>query len=322
MVLTNEFKFMFEIAFSNAISENIKGLIDNKHLYQNMNVEFPAVKEVFEQHSFHIENDRASKEMENLTRDLYESASEATWKINPPREEHIDVGFAITASNSNSEPTKGFFDIRFTPPTIQTFCSICKRVQPYNFIRGEEFVEHILKCQHKDILGLQVFVMVYQCQACKEPPEVFMIRRNKTKITLCGRSPMEIALVKPIIPKSHRKYFSDAIIAFNSGQVLAGEFLLRTFVEQYVRQVTGESESQETDEIFTKYSQTLPQDFKDRFPSLSSIYSNLSVDIHKGEGVEGKFKSAREKIETHFEAKRIFKIQNYNKESQSLVEQK
>ena len=50
------------------------------------------------------------------------------------------------------------------------------------------------------------------------------------KISLNGRSPMEATNVPDYLPKDQKKYFSDALIAYNSGQILAGIFLLRIFV--------------------------------------------------------------------------------------------
>jgi hypothetical protein len=84
-------------------------------------------------------------------------------------------------------------------------------------------------------VAVQIFFLAYECQSCKSFPEVFMIRREKMKLTPSGRTPIEKVEIPKFIPKAQREFFSDAIIAFNSGQILAGKFLLRTFVEQYVR---------------------------------------------------------------------------------------
>jgi hypothetical protein len=128
------------------------------------------------------------------------------------------------------------------------------------------------------------------------------------KIIQSGRTPIEKVEIPKYIPKAQKKFFSDAIIAFNSGQVLAGKFLLRTFVEQYIRDFTGEKSSQNIDEIFEKYSANLPDDFKQRFPSLSKLYAQLSVDIHCADSTEGSFIQAQKDISKHFEAKRLFEI--------------
>ena len=126
------------------------------------------------------------------------------------------------------------------------------------------------------------------------------------KLTLSGRTPMEQFKVPKLFPKARRRFISDAAIAFNSGQVLAANFLLRTFIEQYVRAETDNLQSQDLDDIFAKYGVKLPDDFKQRFPSLKSIYETLSVDIHSATGSQATFLKARKDIETHFDAKRIF----------------
>ena len=121
---------------------------------------------------------------------------------------------------------------------------------------------------------------------------------------------MEVVETATYIPKSVGKYFSDAIIAFNSGQILAGNFLLRTFVEQYVRGKSPTPESQDIDALFENYSKSLPDDFKQRFPSLQSTYNQLSKDLHSATGSKNVFKSERENIEKHFQAKEIFDLKD------------
>jgi hypothetical protein len=149
---------------------------------------------------------------------------------------------------------------------------------------------------------------MYQCQACKSIPEAFLIRRQESKISLSGRTPMEIVKVKNFLPKKQRKFCANAIVAYNSGQVLAGNFLLRTFIEQYIRDECKDPESRDVDDLFRKYGETLPEDFKQHFPSLQKVYDQLSNDIHGAVGSEAIFIKARADIEEHFDARRIFKL--------------
>jgi hypothetical protein len=52
----------------------------------------------------------------------------------------------------------------------------------------------------------------------------------------------------------------------------------------------------------------LPADFKKRFPSLKDLYARLSDDLHRAAGAPDTFDKARQEIEEHFEARRLFKI--------------
>src|SRR4030042_4379170 len=138
-----------------------------------------------------------------------------------------------------------------------------------------------------------------------------MIRRKGLKLNLEGRSPIEHVAVPKVIPKKQDKYYSDAIIAHNSGQTLAGLFLLRTFIEQYIRNLYNRSELP-VDQLIEQYMASLPTDFKSRFPSLQDMYSQLSEAIHMATASEELFASTVEKINRHFDAKRLFGLRSEN----------
>jgi len=52
----------------------------------------------------------------------------------------------------------------------------------------------------------------------------------------------------------------------------------------------------------------LPEDFKTRFPSMRTLYGDLSVDIHGASGSPALFERALVEIVQHFEARRLFKL--------------
>jgi hypothetical protein len=127
------------------------------------------------------------------------------------------------------------------------------------------------------------------------------------KLILCGRAPIEEVEVPSVIPKKISKYFSDAIVAYQSGQTLAGNFLLRTIIEQWCRSKIQEP-SLKADEIIDKYMESLPDNFNSQFKSMREIYGKLSDDIHKAIGSPGLFEEAKDAIIEHFEARRIFRL--------------
>ncbi len=122
--------------------------------------------------------------------------------------------------------------------------------------------------------------------------------------------PLETPIIPRNLPKKERKHFRNAVIAFDSGQALAAKFLLRIFLEQYVRGVATNPEVRSIESLFDEYNATLPDDFKQRFPSLKSIYDQLSEDIHAADETPEIFETAKQKIVEHFDAKRVFKISN------------
>src|SRR3990167_9053700 len=153
---------------------------------------------------------------------------------------------------------------------------------------------------------VQVFVFSFLCQSCKALPEFFMVRREANKLILAGRSPIEHVDVPKVFPKELRQFFSGAIIAHQSGQTLAGLFLLRTFIEQWVKKCGATQER--ADEALKWYGTTLPEDFRSWFPSLEYLYSQLSASIHAAEASQELFNEAALDIERHFDARRLFEL--------------
>jgi hypothetical protein len=129
---------------------------------------------------------------------------------------------------------------------------------------------------------------------------------------LVGRDPLETIEVPDALPKEYRKHFSDAIIAHNAGQTLAGLFLLRTFIEQYWLSLTLVPRSRGAriagDELGQAYNKTLPDGFKSRFPSLSEIFGRLSAALHSADADAVLFDSTATGITEHFDARRVFKL--------------
>ena len=134
-----------------------------------------------------------------------------------------------------------------------------------------------------------------------------MVRRTGSKLTLSGRTPMERVDVPKYIPKELWEYYSGAVVAHQSGYTLAGNFMLRVLIEQWVRSCdTGKREA--VVDHLEHYLTLLPDDFKSQFPSLSDVYSKLSADIHSAIGSVETFEACRKDIDKHFDAIRLTEI--------------
>jgi hypothetical protein len=157
-------------------------------------------------------------------------------------------------------------------------------------------------------LTVQVFAFSFLCQACKSIPEVFLVRRLGLKLTICGRAPIEHVEAPPVIPRPVQSFFKGGVLAFQSGQTLAGNFMLRTLVEQWARLATGLETETKADIVMDTYMDSLPKDFKDRFPSMRDLYGALSSDIHAALGSPDLFERAQKEIVEHFDARRLFKL--------------
>jgi len=120
---------------------------------------------------------------------------------------------------------------------------------------------------------------------------------------------MEHVQVPEYIPRAVRKHYSNATVAFQSGQVLAAVCLLRVLIEQHAREKVPGSEGLKPDEVLDKYKKQLNQPnsgFNDKFPSLGDVYGRLSAAIHSASDDPDIFESSRDKVDLHFDGLRIF----------------
>ncbi len=192
---------------------------------------------------------------------------------------------------------------------MKLFCVTCGRVEAFNSVSTADVLRRVTHERPYQLPGgtVQNFVLSYLCQSCKSVPEVFLIRRCGVKLTIAGRSPIEHVDLPKVIPKVIQGFVRAAVVAHQSGQTLAGVFLLRTAVEQWSRVAVGDANLQ-ADETLDKYMDMLPPDFNVRFPSLRALYADLSADMHSATGSTDLFDRACSEIVTHFEARRLFKL--------------
>ena len=228
------------------IHDQLKKILETKHLYQTFQ---PDIKGL-------VNNEQLEK---------------YAWYVEDPSSRRIFYG------NTNPNPAV----IWFKMPSVKLYCERCDRFEPFNPVSGENFLErgvlipelHLIKRQ-----VVQVFVLSFQCQSCKGVPEVFMVKRMGIKLRLCGRSEIEHVEVPKDIPKEVQQFYSGAIVAHQTGETLAGIFMLRTLLEQWARKKTSDPQS-DASKVIDKYMGTLTKAFNDQFPSMRSLYGDLSTDM-------------------------------------------
>ncbi len=265
----------------------LKTLLEQKHLYQSVELNYEADEAV----SALLARQTPPVAFANT---VVSPPLEAEWLFVAPREPARPP--AISAP---LVPDR----VHILIPDIKTFCTPCGRVEPFNV----HAVHPLDRRQTPSGLLVQSFALQYQCQSCKGAPEAFLIRRSNAKLQLCGRAPIEHVATPPFIPKDVRQYWSGAVVAFQSGQTLAGIFLLRTLIEQYLRGAATDKAAP-VDRLLEAYLATLPLEFRDRFPSLSAIYERLSASIHAADASEGVYKEALLGLSRHFDARRVYDL--------------
>lgn len=288
----------YGLPISSAITAALKVLLSQKHLYQQVTVDttFSVV----------IANNKvkARNVAEPVAKVIAPGILESVLK-----EVHMRVSKYWDIQHPRFIP-EGPIDrnvTRFSLPTINTFCDHCDQSWPFNPLFDRVTV----------VDGppqIQFLYLSYQCQNCKTSDVHYLIHRDGIKLSLCGRHPIEVLPIPKTLPKAAGKYYSDAQIAHHAGQTLAGLFLLRTFIEQFwhttdaVKQLLTHDPRATGDAQGSAYQETLPDDFKSRFPSLRDTYGKLSAALHAADASAELFERSRESITEHFEARKLFKI--------------
>lgn len=282
--------------FSKRISLALKDLVENKHLYQSVSLECDDLTDL---------GNELDSQIRGLVRMEFSQSVKGPWAPSAPA--NTPRLIAGAQDSHNTSPS----GIWFRPSDVKLFCSTCKRLEAFNLVSCRDFLTNELGLAGSFRIrgnSVQAFVISFLCQSCKSVPEVFMVRRQGLKLTLCGRAPMAHLDVPAVVPKSVRSFYSGAVLAHQSGQTLAGNFMLRTVIEQWARIATGQVRVALADQVLDAYMITLPDDFKGRFPSMRNLYGELSVDIHGAVGSPELFEKARNEITEHFDARRLFKL--------------
>ena len=278
------------VTLSKSITSALKELLETKHLYQSIVIPFndnmlkAAVSQGFKTEL--VETDIGK---------LY-GGPWHVWQLSEERNPftaHLPSGLA------------------FRVPHVKIFCQKCDRREAFNYLLGLDILEpckeYMLDIPVDVQPTIQIFVLSFLCQSCKSIPEVFLVRREAHKLTLSGRSPIEHVEKPRFIPKTVARFFSGAIVAHQSGQTLAGVFLFRVLIEQWVLS-QAKIKGLKVDQTLDEYMDGLPKDFKERFPSFRTLYEKLSADIHNAMGSAELFEEARLQIVEHFDARRLFKL--------------
>lgn len=281
------------------LHDALKKLMDGKHLYQYVEVDLAPLLEI-------------SRAIEDERRRAGPTQSSQQPPRVPETVEEILSDWRSVANihwvTSNIHGSMGDI-VQFQLPSINTYCATCKSKPPFNPISE-------MSCSLIDpgTAQNQWYHLAYQCQQCKGTPVVFLVRRERLKLRLTGRDPLEAVPAPKELPKAQAKYFSNAKIAHNAGQTLAAIFLLRTFIEQFWRsipevQAVIKNKPRATgDEQGTAYHSTLPTGFADRFPSLPDIYTRLSEAMHLAKADAVLFETSCVDIEKHFKARQVFEM--------------
>jgi hypothetical protein len=287
------------IAMTNRIvdewSNQLKHLLETKHLYQKVEVQIPTVRaEIRAEISPGIQThvDLAVNAWE--TRPLEATMTRVTENM-------------VVIANNMAHVVKPILLVT----NVKLFCHVCRSSEVYYPLWARD-----ISIECKDSRGnpmprnnqFQLFFLAFQCENCHSEPEGFIVRRTAYRLHLEGRSPIEEVILPKYLPKIEARFMSDAIVGFNAGKKLAGLFYLRTFLEQFARRITGLRGRATGEEIMDAYAATLPVAHRDHMPSFRSLYEQLSGALHDAREDDQLFESVKGDIDRHFDIRRVFNI--------------
>ena len=288
----------FELECQETICNSLVELMTNKGIYQNIQINFAQALSLGV-HSI------GKKEHEYSYDDLIFEINNRPWQ---PMSKGLgsDLGRDLPKpSQSNPLSSEVYnYNINFYLPEIIIYCRNCKSSTTHLSMAssGRNFIENIETIRDGNIE--QYFDFHYKCSICRKTITNFLITRYKNKITLCGRSERLKIEVDKIIAKKYRDIISDAISSTNEGDIYAGFYHLRTFIEHYVKGVLKIDIEFKIngDDLVDQYNKELGSKISSQIPSLTSIYSELSKNLHSRTGKKEDFDSLLEKITDHLKA--------------------
>lgn len=277
---------------SKLVQTAVLELLERKHMYQSV---VANVSSIVGQHRL-----SPPKWQKEYIDDRFEDAANWPWYLQEKGRGSVSVlGSEIVEID----------EIEWDVPHIKTYCTKCKRKEPYNLASARNLLHG-----SSDYAGgiqtdkgtVEYYILSYVCQSCRGVPEVFIIRRLGNRLSLVGRGPMEHVEVPKEIPDEVKKFYSGAVVAYQSGQSLSGVFMLRTLIEQWARLFA--TTTNRADAILDEYMESLPTDFRGRQASMKDLYSTLSAAIHAAEASNELFESSIVTIAKHFRAREAYDL--------------
>lgn len=289
-------------------SAKLKVLLETKHLYQKVRVEMARLQiEIGEMVA--LQQVPAFKE---LTDGLLQRET-----ISPT------LGKLYSTIGGNQVPA-----LCIPLENVRMYCKACRRREPFVPVWHVDVTNEMLKPTSAGRGTVNVlytglprhYCLAFKCQGCNSSPELLLVRLDSSwNLVLEGRSPIEEVEVPAYIPKAERLYYTDAVVAAQSGKSLAGIFYLRTFLEQFARRQTNTNGKVTGEDLMDAYARLLPDVQRGQMPSLREWYEKLSEAIHAADDDTKLYDDARAAIDTHFDFRRLFKIEDGPRPEQPKV---
>lgn len=288
-----------EMLAQESIGNALSVLFTKRGLYQKSELEFESMEKYL--HSIGKNNFESFKK----------EFSKRPWvPITPdlPQEHHLRAEFFCGVGDSPLDTPNDERKVSFYLPSIKMYCSKCKDEHTFfsvGVLWADGFLDYYPRISEKTE---QLFNFSYNCGICKDHLIGFLVKRDGSRLTLCGRTERLPVNVPKIIPKKLRVIVNDAISATNENDLYAGFYHLRTFCEHYMKSSIGMAIKEKVtgDELSEKYNSSLDSRMTASLPAISVIYESASRFMHERDGEREDFESLLREIEDHLLAKELF----------------
>lgn len=154
----------------------------------------------------------------------------------------------------------------------------------------------------------QVFHLYYRCATCRKRYLVFQVLRRGLKAQLTGRSQPYRPRIDKVWPDSIVDLIRDALCADAENDVSAAYYHLRTAIEFHIKHELNIPVIQkiEGSELCGKYNESQDMRLRTDFPSLASLYTDLSAGLHSRKVDTALFSEMLGKLADHLRAKELF----------------
>jgi len=288
-----------EMLAQESIGNAISLLLAKKGLYQKEDISYEAmekyIKSSNKRNIEHFRKEFSKRPWVPVSQDI-------------PQENHMRSEFFCGVGDAPLNTPNDEMKLTFPLPSIKLYCSNCKDEHTFlsiGVLWADGFMNYYPRiCEKTE----QLFNFSYNCGICKKNLIGFLVKRNGSRITLCGRTERLRVNVPSIVPKKFRIIVEDAIGAANENDIYAGFYHLRAFCEHYMKSCINMSASERItgDELSNKYNSTLDNRMTSGLPSMSKIYEAASKLMHERRGNRDDFDRLLNEIEGHLSAKKLF----------------
>jgi len=327
----NAVRLLLEKEFGVQVHSALRSLFQKKQLYQSERVSVPEFAEKFPQ----LINPQSTAPDPRVR-----IAVNVGTKTNPqtqykalsidqmkglswlwPSVQTTQISFSVQTAPSQPicEPSDSNDNLLIQLPIVKRHCENCEITTPHHpgFLGANPQHPGCSINPTPTKRDIQIFLLPYQCQQCRNEPLVFMVRREGVKFQLTGRSLFAMEPTPDYVPKYVRTFYSESLVATSAGKPLAGCLYLRLVVEHHMRSFVQLPPKATGDELADAYAQVLHPEFPRSRASLRAVYSELSEVIHAGREDAEVFGRCLSTLHEHFRTLDVIPIPQQKEDGQT-----